>query len=83
MHPIFGGASTEIDKVGRVLAGRRSNAPSGFEVTLDGHSHHLDKPAMIGRIAKDGRCRLPTAWCRRSRSAPGLRARKSIRNKAS
>jgi urea transport system substrate-binding protein len=47
--------STEIDKVRRALAGRRINAPSGFEVKLDGQSHHLYKPAMIGRISKDGR----------------------------
>jgi len=47
--------STEIDKVRRALAGRRINAPSGFEVKVDGQSHHLYKPAMIGRIAKDGR----------------------------
>ena len=39
----------------RALAGRRINAPSGFEVKLDGKSHHLYKPAMIGRITKDGR----------------------------
>jgi urea transport system substrate-binding protein len=47
--------STEIDKVRRALAGRRINAPSGFEVKVDGQSHHLYKPAMIGRITKDGR----------------------------
>ena len=44
--------STEIDKVRRALAGRRINAPSGFEVKLDGQSHHLYKPAMIGRISQ-------------------------------
>ena len=47
--------TTEIDKVRRALAGRRINAPSGFEVKLDGQSHHLYKPAMIGRITNDGR----------------------------
>ncbi len=47
--------STEIDKVRQALAGRRINAPSGFEVKLDGQSHHLYKPAMIGRITKEGR----------------------------
>jgi urea transport system substrate-binding protein len=47
--------STEIDKVRCALAGRRINAPSGFEVKLDGQSHHLYKPAMIGRVSKDGR----------------------------
>jgi urea transport system substrate-binding protein len=47
--------TTEIEQVRRALAGRRINAPSGFEVKLDGQSHHLYKPAMIGRITKDGR----------------------------
>ncbi len=47
--------TTEIEQVRRALAGRRVIAPSGFEVKLDGQSHHLYKPAMIGRITKDGR----------------------------
>jgi urea transport system substrate-binding protein len=47
--------STEIDKVRRALAGRRINAPSGFDVKLDEKSHHLYKPAMIGGITKEGR----------------------------
>jgi urea transport system substrate-binding protein len=47
--------STEIDKVRTELAGRQIAAPSGFTVKLDGRSHHLYKPVMIGQITKDGR----------------------------
>jgi urea transport system substrate-binding protein len=47
--------STDIDKVRAALAGRQLAAPSGFTVKLDGGNHHLYKPAMIGRISKDGR----------------------------
>jgi urea transport system substrate-binding protein len=47
--------STEIDKVRAALADRQVAAPSGFMVKMDGQSHHLYKPVMIGRITKDGR----------------------------
>jgi urea transport system substrate-binding protein len=47
--------STEIDKVRTELAGRQIAAPSGFTVKLDGQTHHLYKPVMIGQITKDGR----------------------------
>jgi urea transport system substrate-binding protein len=46
--------STDIDKVRVALAGRQIAAPCGFSVKLDGASHHLFKPAMIGCIRKDG-----------------------------
>ena len=48
-------ARSTCDKVRRALAGRRIDAPSGFEVKMDLANHHLHKPAMIGRITKDGR----------------------------
>jgi urea transport system substrate-binding protein len=47
--------TTEVDKVRAALGGRRVVAPCGFDVKMDGRSHHLYKPVMIGRIAKDGR----------------------------
>jgi len=47
--------TTEVDKVRAALGGRRIVAPSGFHVMMDAKSHHLYKPVMIGRIAKDGR----------------------------
>jgi urea transport system substrate-binding protein len=47
--------TTETDKVRAALGGRRIVAPSGFDLKMDGKSHHLYKPVMIGRIAKDGR----------------------------
>ncbi len=46
--------STQVDKVRAALGGRRIDAPSGFTVKMDGRSHHLYKPVMIGRISKDG-----------------------------
>jgi len=46
--------STEIDKVRSALGGRQIAAPSGFTLKMDGKTHHLYKPAMIGRISKDG-----------------------------
>jgi urea transport system substrate-binding protein len=47
--------STEIDKVRAALAGRQIAAPSGFMTKMDGRSHHLYKPVMIGRIGDNGR----------------------------
>jgi urea transport system substrate-binding protein len=46
--------STDIDKVRTALGGRQIAAPSGFTVKMDGKTHHLYKPVMIGRISKDG-----------------------------
>ncbi len=46
--------TTEIDKVRAALGGRQIAAPSGFTVKMDGRTHHLYKPVMIGRISKDG-----------------------------
>jgi urea transport system substrate-binding protein len=46
--------STETDKVRAALSGRQITAPSGFAVKMDGKTHHLYKPVMIGRISKDG-----------------------------
>jgi urea transport system substrate-binding protein len=46
--------TTEVDKVRAALGGRQIAAPSGFTVKMDGKTHHLYKPAMIGRISKDG-----------------------------
>jgi urea transport system substrate-binding protein len=47
--------STEVDKVRTALGGRRIAAPSGFTVQMDGKTHHLFKPVMIGRITDGGR----------------------------
>jgi urea transport system substrate-binding protein len=46
--------TTDIDKVRAALGGRHIAAPSGFTVKMDGKTHHLFKPVMIGRISKDG-----------------------------
>jgi urea transport system substrate-binding protein len=47
--------TVEIDKVRAALAGRQIAAPCGFTTKMDGRSHHLYKPVMIGRITKEGR----------------------------
>jgi len=47
--------TTSVDKVKTALGGRRVTAPSGFTVQMDGQTHHLYKPVMIGRIGDDGR----------------------------
>jgi urea transport system substrate-binding protein len=47
--------STDVDKVRNALGGRRITAPCGFSVLMDGKTHHLFKPVMIGRITDDGR----------------------------
>jgi len=47
--------STDVAKVRAALGGKRIAAPSGFTVQMDGQTHHLYKPVMIGRIADDGR----------------------------
>ncbi len=46
--------TTETDKVRAALAGRHIAAPGGFTVWMDGDTHHLHKPVMIGRIGGDG-----------------------------
>jgi urea transport system substrate-binding protein len=74
--------TADVDKVRLALGGRRFTAPSGFSVLMDGKTHHLSKPVMIGRITEDGRI-LPVSvteglvppdpwspWLRRSGSRP-------------
>jgi urea transport system substrate-binding protein len=46
--------TTEVEKVKAALGGRQIDAPSGFRVKMDGKTHHLYKPVMIGRISKEG-----------------------------
>src|SRR5580704_2272006 len=48
-------ATTDVAKVREALGGKRIAAPSGFTVQMDGQTHHLYKPVMIGRITDDGR----------------------------
>jgi urea transport system substrate-binding protein len=45
----------DVDQVRTALGGRRVTAPSGFQVLMDGKTHHLFKPVMIGRITDRGR----------------------------
>src|SRR5579862_6076787 len=47
--------STDVAKVRAALGGKRIAAPSGFTVQMDGQTHHLYKPVLIGRITDDGR----------------------------
>jgi urea transport system substrate-binding protein len=47
--------TTDVAKVREALGGKRIAAPSGFTVQMDGQTHHLYKPVMIGRITDDGR----------------------------
>ena len=47
--------TTDVAKVREALGGKRIAAPSGFTVQMDGQTHHLFKPVMIGRITDDGR----------------------------
>jgi urea transport system substrate-binding protein len=47
--------TTDVGKVREALGGKRIAAPSGFTVQMDGQTHHLYKPVMIGRITDDGR----------------------------
>src|ERR1700722_8617073 len=47
--------TTDAAKVREALGGKRIAAPSGFTVQMDGQTHHLYKPVMIGRITDDGR----------------------------
>ncbi len=46
--------STDPDKVIAAMAGRKFNAPNGFEVKMDETNHHLWKPVFIGEVQKDG-----------------------------
>ena len=46
--------STDVDRVRAALGGLAVTAPSGFTVRMDDKTHHLYKPAMIGRISADG-----------------------------
>ena len=52
----------------RALGGLRLKAPSGFEVAMDLTNHHLHKPAVIGRIAADGR--IVPVWMSQGLIAP-------------
>src|SRR5580658_5180794 len=47
--------TTDVAKVRAALGGKRIAAPSGFTVQMDGQTHHLYKPVMIGRVTDDGR----------------------------
>ncbi|MGA8495030.1 MAG: transporter substrate-binding protein, partial [Xanthobacteraceae bacterium] len=47
--------TTDVAKVREALGGKRIASPSGFTVQMDGQTHHLYKPVMIGRITDDGR----------------------------
>jgi urea transport system substrate-binding protein len=46
--------STDVEKVKAALGGRTIDAPCGFRLKMDTRTQHLFKPAMIGRITKDG-----------------------------
>jgi urea transport system substrate-binding protein len=46
--------TTETDKVKAALGGRMIASPGGFTVKMDARTHHLYKPAMIGRITPHG-----------------------------
>jgi hypothetical protein len=66
--------ATDVAKVREALGGKRIAAPSGFTVQMDGQTHHLYKPVMIGRITDDGRI-VPvsvTEGCRPILGARGL-----------
>ena len=54
LEAVEAAGTTDIDKVKAALGGRQIDAPSGFRVKMDGRSHHLFKPVMIGRITKEG-----------------------------
>jgi urea transport system substrate-binding protein len=46
--------STDVDKVKAALGGRTIDAPCGFRLKMDTRTQHLFKPAMIGRITREG-----------------------------
>jgi urea transport system substrate-binding protein len=47
--------TTDAAAVRQALRARSITAPSGFDVRVDLANQHLHKPAMIGRITRDGR----------------------------
>ncbi len=46
--------TVDVDAVRRELPGLQVVAPSGMTIFMDEANHHLHKPAMIGRIGKEG-----------------------------
>ena len=46
--------STEVDKVITAMSGQTFKAPSGFDIKMDEHNHHLWKPVFIGEVKGDG-----------------------------
>lgn len=44
----------DVNRVRQTLSGLTLDAPSGFQVQMDRESHHLHKPAVIGRIDRHG-----------------------------
>jgi urea transport system substrate-binding protein len=71
--------STEIDQVRAALSGRQIAAPSGFTAKMDGRSHHLYKPVMIGASrAREASSRSGSlkGWFHRNLGAGGLRRRR-------
>jgi urea transport system substrate-binding protein len=46
--------SFEVDKVIPAVGGVEMDALSGYRVRMDDENHHLHKPAMLGKITKNG-----------------------------
>ena len=46
--------SFEVDKVIPAVGGVEMDALSGYRVRMDDENHHLHKPAMLGKIRKNG-----------------------------
>jgi len=49
--------TTATEAVKAALAGSTMTSPGGFRVKMDGRSHHLFKPVMIGQIGSRGQIR--------------------------
>lgn len=47
--------STDTDKVIAAMAGSTFQAPSGTVVTMDGKTHRLQRPIVLGEVKADGR----------------------------
>jgi urea transport system substrate-binding protein len=60
--------TTAVGAVRQALGNQTILAPSGYVVTMDGRTHHLDKPVFLGRIRPDGL--LDVVW----KSAGPIRA---------
>ena len=50
--------TTDVDAVRQAVAGQTFKAPSGFEIKMDEHNHHLHKPVFIGEIQADGQFKV-------------------------